>query len=270
MIQINKEKFERVVIAATSSTTEVFDSMGDAISISTERVKKMLFGQMDINKLSPTLTADIERFICLHAFYNAIPGLDLVLTATGFGVVNNQNVSPASRDRVEALRKQVKRASDDACDRIIIQLLGNEEWAATPNARIIVSSLFFTAEELKTYAGKPDACRSDLREIRPVIIEAEEIIRRQISSELHDYLLTQIISDKCTPHESVIIGMLRKAIGLRINKQEAAFKRMLEDTVNFLEQAIEQFPIYENSIAYKVKRFEHYQNEQEDTCFFWG
>ena len=33
----------------------------------------------------------------------AIPSLDLVLTTNGFGIVSNQNVVPASRERVDAL-----------------------------------------------------------------------------------------------------------------------------------------------------------------------
>ncbi len=35
--------------------------------------------------------------------------LTFVLTPTGFGIVNNQNLSPASRDRVETLRKSVRQ-----------------------------------------------------------------------------------------------------------------------------------------------------------------
>ena len=128
MIKIDKDKFEKIVLAGTNSTADVFDSLQDALAISTQSLQYTVFRGMDINSLPDGLTLDAERFICMNTFYNAIPQLDLVLTSTGFGVVNNQNVSPASRDRVEALRKLVQQCADDALDRIISSLIGNKDW----------------------------------------------------------------------------------------------------------------------------------------------
>ena len=43
------------------------------------------------------------KLIASEALRRAIPSLDLVLTPNGFGVVSNQNVAPASKERVDRL-----------------------------------------------------------------------------------------------------------------------------------------------------------------------
>ena len=47
------------------------------------------------------------------AMRNAVPNLDLVLTPNGFGIVSNQNVAPASRDRVARLIASLEASRDD-------------------------------------------------------------------------------------------------------------------------------------------------------------
>lgn len=39
-----------------------------------------------------------------------VPSLDLVLTPNGFGIVSNQNVAPASRDRVARLIASLEKS----------------------------------------------------------------------------------------------------------------------------------------------------------------
>lgn len=270
MIKIDKDKFEKIVLAGTSSTADVFESLEDSLMISKQKLQHTVLGGMDIDALPEVLTLDAERFICMDTFYNTIPQLDLVLTSTGFGVVNNQNVSPASRERVEALRKLVLQCADDALDRIITSLIGNEIWADSAYARLTVDSLFYTAHQLRDYAGKPDAHRSDLYALRPVILEAEELITRTISAEFFSYLISQIRKNILSDYETLLIWTLRKAVGFFINKQVPAFKKELANASNLLENDIDKFPIYRDSEAYKVKHFEYYKNEKDDSCYFFG
>lgn len=270
MIKIDKDKFEKIVLAGTNSTAVVFESLEDSFSISTQKLQRTVFGAMDINNLPEALTLDAERFICMDAFHCTIPQLDLVLTATGFGVVNNQNVSPASRDRVEALRNLVRQCADDALDRIITALIGNKDWMDSANARLMVDSLFYTADQLRDYAGKPDAHRTDLHALRPAISEAEELIFRTISAEFFTYLISQIRKNSLSDYETLLVWTLRKAVGFFINKQRPAFKKELANVSNLLENDIDKFPVYRNSEAYKVKHFEYYKNEKDDSCYFFG
>ena len=269
-MQIDKDKFEQIVLAATSSTAEVFDMMTDRITVSTSKLKAVVFGKaVDMDNIPEELVCEVERFICLDAFYDAMPGLDLVLTATGFGIVNNQNLAPASRDRVETLRKSVRECADDAMDAILTGIIGNQQWAESAFAKLLINSLFYTAAQLRDYAGKPDAHRTDLFALRPVISEAEEIIYRHISAVMFSHLLCQIRMNKLEEYETLLVWTLCKAVGHFLNKQGEAFKRELDSAMNLLENDIDHFPAYRDSEAYKVKHFEHYKNEKDDSCYFW-
>lgn len=55
-----------------------------------------------------------RRYIFLRGLADGLPLLDLVLTANGFAVVSNENLAPASKDRVQSLRSSLLALSDDA------------------------------------------------------------------------------------------------------------------------------------------------------------
>lgn len=271
MIKIDQEKFEKFVLTATNSEADIFESLQDRIDISTGKLQSKVFGTvLDMQKLPEKMTVEVERFICMDAFADAIPLLDLILTENGFGVVSNQNQSPASRERVDTLRKQIRQSADDALDSIINSLIGHKEWCKSAYATLLVNSLYFTADQLRDYAGKPDAHRSDLLSLRSEISEAEELVMRTISAQFFCYLLSRLRENVLEDYEVLLVWTLRNAVGFFINKQEAAFKRELDTAVNFLENNIEKFPVYKNSEAYKVKHFEYYKNEKEDSCYFFG
>lgn len=67
-----------------------------------QSINRVLLGDM-ADKLDtvPGLEAAVIKLVCLRTYQEQIPQLDLVLTPTGFGVVSNQNLAPASADRVK-------------------------------------------------------------------------------------------------------------------------------------------------------------------------
>lgn len=274
-IVIDKETFEQIVTTATSSSAEVFESMSvyldtAEVMIQNEYIGTTLFAQFE--RLHKSIQYDATRAICLDAFYNAIPFLDLVLTSTGFGVVSNSNVAPASKERVASLSAQVKRARDNALDCLLIALRDqeNEEWCKEPVSKFQISSLYWTTQHLRDYAGMPDAYRSDLIKLRPRISEAEEIFRTKISSVYFDSLITAIQKNDLTADDLLIVMMLRSAIGLYLSDSTKHFNAKIDRVINTLEDNADKYPIYQSSEAYKVKHFKHYENEKEDTTFFWG
>lgn len=60
-----------------------------------------------------------ERILVIEAFRRAIPSLDLVLTPNGFGIVNNDNMVPASADRVNRLIDQLETERDIAIENLV-------------------------------------------------------------------------------------------------------------------------------------------------------
>lgn len=68
------------------------------------------------------------RIIVAHALIHAIPSLDLVLTPNGFGIVSNQNIAPASRERIERLMASIEQQRDDAIILLQKQLFRRTDW----------------------------------------------------------------------------------------------------------------------------------------------
>ena len=106
-----------------------------------QSINRVLLGDM-ADKLDtvPGLEAAVIKLVCLRTYQEQIPQLDLVLTPTGFGVVSNQNLAPASADRVKNLLQQVTNSAEDAYDRCLELLVGTD-WADTAQARINIPNL---------------------------------------------------------------------------------------------------------------------------------
>jgi hypothetical protein len=269
MIEIDQSTFETIVSAAACAGVEVFEAMQDALDEARKRVFYEVADEEVIEAGSDTLKYMVTRWICLDAFYHAIPQLDLVLTPTGFGVVSNQNVAPASRDRVAALQENIRDGRDDALDNIIILLLGNEAWADSMRASLLVPSVIYVAGQLQDFAGM-EGHRTELMAMRPKINEAEQRIKDVCSSEQFEKMLDHIRHDSLSTPEWNLVHSMQRAIGYYLNNLWAGFERELQYIGNYLEDNLMEFQDYANSKTYKVKHFENYENQREDSTYFFG
>lgn len=268
MMTIDKKTFESVVLSATSSTAHVFDMLQPHLEVTEQNLKSELFGSFDYASVEG-LEAIAIRLVCLRTYYEQIPHLDLVLTPTGFGVVSNENVVPASADRVKELRKQVKAAYDDAYDDAILAMLGTD-WVKSVPGRIHTNSIYNTAQDLRSYACLPDAHRSDLLERLVQIAEAEEYIRRTISSEFFEVLLEGVRTKELDIEYRMLVHELKLAVAGWLHGNMNVLRMKLANIVNEMEKHIDDYPAYKESEAYKVKHFKHYQNGKDDTTYFFG
>lgn len=272
MMTITKEQFEQIVLSATNSTSEVFDMLSPHLQDVELQLRNELLGDM-ADKLNtvPGLEQCVIKLICLRTYAEQIPQLDLVLTPTGFGVVSNQNLAPASADRVKNLLQQVTNAYEDTYDRCLELLVGTD-WAETALARVNIPNLIYTARQLKMYVDFPDADvhRSRLLEFRTKMYQAEEKVMQRVSAEFFDYLLEQTRKNSYTREETAMVDYICKFVGFCIAKNYSAAKSMLERIENYAEAKQDVFTAYKESLAYKTKHFQTYQNEQEDTTYFWG
>lgn len=272
MITITKDVFEQIISSATNSSSEVFDMIYPHFTEVEECLYNELLGVMAGKFDSvPGLEECVTRLVCLRTYAEQIPHLDLVLTPTGFGVVSNTNLAPASADRVKNLLQQVINAYEDTYDRCLEMLVGTD-WADTALARVNIPNLIYTARQLKLYADFPsaDVHRSKLIEFRTRMYQAEEKIMQHVSAEFFEHMLEQARHNAFTKEESAMADYMCKFIGFCIAKNWPAAKSMLERIENYAEFKVEVFTSYKDSAVYKVKHFETYQNEKGDSTYFFG
>lgn len=215
------------------------------------------------------LSVCAARYICISAYDRAIPHLDLVLTNDGFAVVSNDNLAPASAERVERLRKCVKAQADDALDELIDALRGCDRWRTSPNSRLWFNS-FFWRGSLAAELGCTEPHRSALVPFRTAIAGAETELRNHLSPEFVDELLASIRCAVKSASYEICCTMCRKFIAARVAGNPRQASDMLRSIFSFLDANLEEFPTYCHSKAYIANHFSPYENKKYDSCYFFG
>lgn len=72
------------------------------------------------------------RAICVTAYLNAIPEMDLQLSEAGFVVASNEAFKPASKERVERLMQSLRHRESASLDNLLVFLVHNSKDDASP------------------------------------------------------------------------------------------------------------------------------------------
>lgn len=281
-MNITKELFERFCPVALTPDDRIFNSVCDFLTFSETEVAKYVGKELmekisaldcEVSVLSPMddmddLCCEICRFVCVTAFLEAIPQLDLVLTETGFGVVSNANLAPASSDRIERLKASLVRARDNAVDEVLSKARSIDGWSETENAKQWINSLFWKGEHGKII-GLKYPTRSDLEGKAAELSAAEAELKLLVSDEFHDALCANerlhqgnAVLSQC----AMLARNLIAAIVLNLGSI-SAHKRVL---LGFLDKHPTECSKYVESSAYRANHFQPYENKKDDSCFFFG
>ena len=110
---------------------EVFN---DALEVAQAALVEDILGQDLESRLEKKDEQDrrllkmVQRIISIQAFLSAIPEMDLVLTDAGFAVTENEQMAPASQQRVQALMQSLASKLDDSKDRLVLFLLRSSDY----------------------------------------------------------------------------------------------------------------------------------------------
>lgn len=215
------------------------------------------------------LRRNLVGLVCSMAFWDAIPQLDLVLTATGFGVVNNANVAPASAERVLALRTQMRRQGllylEESLD--ILRLFDVPKKSKLCGR--FFRTLFWKAEHMHVF-GIPNPTFDDLAAKMPQIESAHIHLAKIISPEQLVALIRAEASASSTGLQSILISMCRVLCVYATGTDTALFNTQRLSILGFMEDHLAEFPEYRDSETYKAIHFQRYENSAEDPCFFFG
>jgi hypothetical protein len=248
----------------------LFDRLDDYVEQGTQLVARILGDLYDTLDESTTIGRLCQRVACLAAYEASIPHLDLVLTDNGFGVVSNQNVAPASMDRVRRLQQRVKDSRDDAIDDLIDELRGNADWSSSTEAIALFASLVWNARHQLPMMGFPDGHRTQLTELRPKINAAEEVLRQKMSDSLFNELCSALRLREVAGLQGSVISKALFFIGAHIAGDSRAARFHLAKLVEFLEAHLTEFPTYTASTAHQANAFTPYENKKDDTTYFFG
>ena len=108
------------------------------------------------------------RIVVMKAFADAVPALDLVVTPTGFGVVNTETVAPASKERIERLIESLRNKVNDDLDILLEFCHQYPEWRESERGKYFCATflsarrdwrplVFDTYDQMRTEAMHVEA-----------------------------------------------------------------------------------------------------------------
>ena len=182
-----------------------------------------------------------------RALADAIPSLDLVQTVNGFAVVSNQNLAPASRDRVDRLIAAHRSQRDTAISALIPLLAAVTQWRDTPQCGFFRSTLFPTPAHIRPLASGA-ATWERYEELHPAIIAAEERLAAEyISPELMQRLRDEALG--LSPLSSIdarLCEALRSHVADLVNDRPLR-DTALRDIVDYIRRHPDTFPEWHRS-----------------------
>lgn len=275
-ITISKEDFERALPVGTSAHDEVFDAVAPECQLQMQFFDMALLGEEGSKMVAvaedgtPLLT-QYKRLVCVSAFLAVFRQLDLVLTPTGFGIVSNDMVSPASKQRVDALEGQLRTVQCNVLA-MVVDLLRSEAWGKSEQAQNYIRHLF-SAYSFFAYAESAAVTYQDWQNMQPAIEDADEFLRTRISDELMDELLCLYREGKESDSKICmqVITLIRDFTDVWSRKgQDTVRQPVFRRLMRCVESDPEVFKSYFNSNAYKRNHYETLQNSKDSTAFVFG
>lgn len=275
-ITISKEDFERALPVGTSAHDEVFDAVAPECQLQIQFFEMALLGDEGKKMVTEAedgapLLAQYKRLVCVSAFLAVFRQLDLVLTPTGFGIVSNDMVSPASKQRVDALEGQLRTVQCNALA-MVVDLLRSEAWGKSEQAQNYIRHLF-SAYSFFAYAKSTAVTYQDWQNMQPAVMDADNFLRTRISDELMDELLCLYREGKDGDSQVCLqlITLIRDFTDVWSRKgmdtvRLPVFRRLMR----CVESDPDVFKSYFNSNAYKRNHHETFQNSKDSTAFVFG
>lgn len=273
-IIISKGELEQFVPVMASSHDRVYEAIMPVLDDIAELVSENILGPVGDKVLNNEPDGRLMQAVKTYASHLAVLAvfrqLDLVLTPTGFGVVSNDNVSPASKQRVDALEGALRTGREKAYWRLVNQLRTVGGWGGQPLAAGIVEYLydgvcfFFSGgHRQRTYV--------DWEAARQPVMEADDFLRVRIGNELMDDMVAgyRTNSERYLAYHPAV-SLVRKITGLWISGGRDSIGIPLRRLIQVIEKDSSLYSLYFTSSAYEFNHHETFQNTQDSTAFVFN
>lgn len=203
----------------------------------------------------------LEKLVACHAYMTAIPSLDLVLTPNGFGIVSNQNVVPASRERVGALITSLESQRDAAIEALILRLSSRDDWRQSTQGQYFAATMFPSLSLCRRLAIREHIWDS-YQQLRERLIKIENVLADTYFSQpqmqiFRSHVITQ--GSTASNLESQIIRSLQ-SYELQLLSDIQVHPQCYYDLVTIIREHEDLFPAWHSSTVaelYKPKVFEN-------------
>ena len=209
-----------------------------------------------------------------HAMLHSIPQLDLILTPNGFGIVSNQNIATASKERIERLLLSLEKLRDDTLQIILSMLPDAHHWTASSQYEYFAATLFPNLDTIH-HLGFTDHIWQHFQEVHAQLLTIEQRLETEyFSKPLMDTLRAANI---LSAWDSLAYPDQYRRLFHRILAIEFSILRTGEypipsiiDTVNLIRTSPSNvFQEWKTSDTAKLFERHGYKNKKENGGFFF-
>lgn len=261
------------VFAAVKGEVSLFDKVKVDIDLAENWVIQTFVSTKTFNTICG-YTADnpiriiTAKLIASETLRRAIPSLDLVLFPNGFGVVSNQNVAPASKERVDRLIGSLADYRDDCIANLLPALVGASQWLTSSQASFFGETLFpdlAITEQVKVSGSKWEQYLS----LRPKILDIEASLAEEFfSPELMVRLRNEVLRKTHTADLARVINAIRGQVVDLLNGGSIRMRDMI-DVVNHIRRFPDLFPEWHASETAKLFSPPIFKNKKEARGYFF-
>lgn len=266
--ELTQSLFESAVPALTNADSQVFDRVYPFVVQASGTLDRFLAG----TPLPPSLDLSAARLACIMGARRAVPHLDLVVTGSGFGIVSNQTLAPASAHRVSALAESLRREESDVHDSLVFELLSTS-WSGSRSAASYVSALLFCPTLMRRYGVRfegGDVYAREFAALRPLHLRAVARAERVISPEL----MSELVRRARIPIEedADLYARLSELVCSFIasDMMDALAPSAELHLLEWVRRHEHRLPQYADSATAFAHRLTPYRNELDHPTFFFG
>lgn len=274
-IEITKEEFEKAVPSAREPSGDIFAVMEDAIQTELAHIEEQYLGYTGAVAVEAgngvLLVQTVKRLACVRAFMNEMRSLDLVLTATGFGVVSTNDTTPASKMRVDALDGQLRRQERLLVGTLLDKLFLVHGWNQQAQRRWHVETVFYKIQQLEEFAGinRPEPKDWDAAVLK--ILAADAFLRRHIGNAYMDELVEKLTRGGLDEWDAPVVRYLQQDIGACIAGNALLREEIYSRMIQQMERSLTHYPTYADGEGYRLNHAKVnnyiYENHAEDGAF---
>lgn len=282
MFHPSQKEFEKFVPSLRDGGEEIYKGIKPYLQPAYWRLKNELKVELMNNKCAPYF----RRAVYATAAYNALPTLDLVATPNGFGVVSNQNIAPASKERVAAFRESLRQYKSDCKDQCLERYFQEAIGGTTdqkikgyyieiPSDAILRSGVIYSATVARENGitmpdGQP-VYEEEMRRLEYKLAAADVKIRKLISGKQFDYEMG------VGRFGSKLDLMLRRLAAMYVMQADRrTIKDYENEILDFMEEpyngtpAAQRFKYYHASAQRELRQNPvRYENRKEDPTYFF-
>lgn len=222
------------------------------------------------NSTVAALCLSLEKAIVCEAYKNAIPSLDLVLTPNGFGIVSNQNVAPASKERVERLLASLEAERDRNIEQLLLRLPTIEGWEQSEQGKYFAATMFPFLGLCRRLAIR-EHLWDEYQHLHDRLIKIENVLAETyFSQEQMDVFRQHVMNQMrlCHPLEEQVIRSLQ-SLELMLVSDMQVHNQSFYDLVNIIREHSDIFLAWHVSETAKLYSPQIFVNKKKSSAYWF-